>query len=108
DGMSTLYSTLGVRAATSIAVNGRSLTPSLTLGWQHAFGDTTPTARMTFAGGSLPFQVSGVPIAEDALLVEAGLSYAVSDAASLAVSYSGQLAATASQNALTAQFALKF
>ncbi len=73
-----------MRAATSFAVNGRSLTPSLTLAWQHAFGDTTPTASMLFAGGTLPFQVSGVPIAEDALLVQAGLSYALSDAASLA------------------------
>lgn len=108
DGMSTLYSTLGVRAATTLDLNGRALTPSLTLGWQHAFGDTTPTATMRFAGGTLPFQVLGVPIAEDALLVQAGVAYALSEAAALAVNYTGQLAGAAAQNAFTAQFALKF
>ncbi|TCT01681.1 autotransporter domain-containing protein [Aquabacter spiritensis] len=108
EGMSTLYSTLGIRAATALQLYGRTLTPSVTLGWQHAFGDTTPVATMLFAGGTTPFQVSGVPIAEDALLLGAGLSFALSDVASLGVTYSGQLAATASQNAFTAQFALKF
>ncbi|WP_132034940.1 autotransporter outer membrane beta-barrel domain-containing protein, partial [Aquabacter spiritensis] len=108
EGMSTLYSTLGIRAATSLQLYGRTLTPSVTLGWQHAFGDTTPVATMLFAGGTTPFQVSGVPIAEDALLLGASLSYALSNVASLGVTYSGQLAATASQNAFTAQFALKF
>ncbi|OYX89323.1 MAG: hypothetical protein B7Y84_05615, partial [Azorhizobium sp. 32-67-21] len=106
--MNTLYSTLGVRAATSLQMAGRTLTPSLTLGWQHAFGDTTPVATMLLTGGATPASVSGVPIAEDALLLEAGLSYGLSATAALAVNYSGQLASSASQNALTAQFSLRF
>ncbi|MFG1416159.1 autotransporter domain-containing protein, partial [Xanthobacter sp. V0B-10] len=108
NGMDTLYSTLGVRAATAFDVMGRSLTPSLTLGWQHAFGDTNPTAAMQFAGGVTPFSISGAPIAGDALLVEAGLSYELSGMAALSATYSGQLAGSASQNAFTAQFSLKF
>ncbi|WP_193760045.1 autotransporter-associated beta strand repeat-containing protein [Azorhizobium caulinodans] len=107
-GMSTLYSTLGVRAATSFLLGGRALTPSATLGWQHAFGDTTPTAATRFLGGATPFQVQGVPIAEDTMLVGAGLAYALSDLATIQVNYSGQLATTASQNAVSAQFSLKF
>lgn len=107
-GMSTLYTTLGVRAATTVMLGGRALTPSATLGWQHAFGDTTPTASMQFLVGSTPFQVQGVPIAQDTLLVGAGLSYALSDLASIQVNYAGQLATQASQNAFSAQFALKF
>ncbi|WP_374539631.1 autotransporter outer membrane beta-barrel domain-containing protein [Micromonospora aurantiaca (nom. illeg.)] len=106
--MDTLYSTLGVRAATSVQLFGRALTPSVTLGWQHAFGDTTPAAAMRFLGGATPFEVSGVPIAQDALLVNAGLAYGLSDAATLAVTYSGQFATSASQNAFSAQFSLKF
>lgn len=104
----TFYTTLGVRAATSIQVMGATLIPNVTVGWQHAFGDTGPTANMLFQGGATPFQISGAPIAEDALMLGAGLSYRLSDVASLSVSYTGQLAATASQNAFTAQFALKF
>lgn len=108
DGMNTLYTTLGIRAATSLSVNGRTLTPSLTLGWQHAFGDTTPSATMLFQGGATPFNVQGVPIAEDAAVLGAGLAYGLSDQATLQVNYTGQIAAAASQNAFTAQFSLKF
>ncbi|MFG1428206.1 autotransporter domain-containing protein [Roseixanthobacter glucoisosaccharinicivorans] len=107
-GMDTVYSTLGLRVATTMQAWGRTLTPHATLGWQHAFGDTTPTSAMQFLGGTSPFSVSGVPIAEDALLLEAGLSYAFSEKATFGVSYTSQLASTAAQNAFTAQFALKF
>ncbi|MDQ0350129.1 autotransporter domain-containing protein [Ancylobacter vacuolatus] len=104
----TLYSTLGIRAATSVTVGGYALTPSVTLGWQHAFGDTVSAATMLFQGGSTPFQVTGAPIAEDTLLLGAGIAYDISDRASLQVNYTGQLAGDASQNALTAQFSLRF
>ncbi|WP_164738362.1 autotransporter-associated beta strand repeat-containing protein [Aquabacter cavernae] len=104
----TLYTTLGVRAATSIQLGGHTLTPSLTLGWQHAFGDTNSTASMMFAGGATPFQIQGVPIAEDTAILGAGLAYALSDMATFQVNYAGQIASEASQNAFTAQFSLKF
>ncbi|WP_425104885.1 autotransporter domain-containing protein [Ancylobacter sp.] len=108
DDMSTVYSTLGVRLATTVEVGGRTLTPYATLGWQHAFGDVTPSSTMQFAGGLTPFTVSGVPVAADALLLEAGLSYALSPTAQIGATYAGQLAGDASQNTFTAQFSLKF
>ncbi|WP_332122530.1 autotransporter domain-containing protein [Azorhizobium caulinodans] len=107
-GQQTLYSTLGARAATSLTLGGRTLTPSLTLGWQHAFGDTASTADMAFVGSTAPFQVQGLPIARDTLLTGAGLAYALSDLATIQVNYSGQIAAQASQNAVSAQFSLRF
>lgn len=107
-GMRTLYSTFGVRLATTVEAGGRTLTPYATLGWQHAFGDITPAATMQFAGGATPFSVSGVPVAKDALLLEAGLTYALSPRAQIGATYAGQLAGGASQNAFTAQFSLKF
>ncbi|OYW22074.1 MAG: hypothetical protein B7Z52_00010 [Burkholderiales bacterium 12-64-5] len=107
-GMDTVYATLGLRMATTMQLWGATLTPRATIGWQHAFGDTTPASTMQFQGGTTPFSVSGVPIAEDALLLEAGLSYALSPKATLGASYTSQLASTAAQNAFTAQFSLKF
>ena len=105
----TFYSTLGVRAATSFTVAGRTLTTSATLGWQHAFGDTTSTADMLFAnGGATSFTIQGVPIAEDVALVGLGLGYQLSDGAALQFNYSGQLADQANQNTFSAQFSLKF
>ncbi|GGF89502.1 outer membrane autotransporter barrel domain-containing protein [Azorhizobium oxalatiphilum] len=106
--MDTVYSTLGLRVTTSMTLGGHTLTPSASIGWQHAFGDTSPVANMVFQNGALPFQVSGVPVAEDALLVGAGLAYDLSDIATLQVNYTGQLAGTAAQNAVSAQFSLKF
>ncbi|MFD1489692.1 autotransporter domain-containing protein [Ancylobacter vacuolatus] len=88
-GMDTVYSTLGLRAATTVQLGGKTLTPHATLGWQHAFGDTSQVSTMQFFGGATPFSVTGVPIAEDALLLEAGLTYALSDTASLGASYTG-------------------
>ncbi|WP_164738510.1 autotransporter outer membrane beta-barrel domain-containing protein [Aquabacter cavernae] len=107
-GFETLYTTLGLRMATSLRVMEHTLTPSLSLGWQHAFGDTTPSAALLFQGGTTPFQLTGTPIAQDAVLLGAGLSYALSDVSALSVNYNGQLASAASQNAFTAQFSLKF
>ena len=106
---STLYSTLGVRAATSFTVAGRTLTTSATLGWQHAFGDTTSSTDMLFAsGGANPFTIRGVPIAEDVALVGLGLGYQLSDSAELQLNYAGQLADQTNQNTFSAQFSLKF
>ncbi|MDQ0506623.1 autotransporter family protein [Xanthobacter agilis] len=106
--MDTLYSTLGVRAAAAVELFGRTLTPRMTLGWQHAFGDITSSAAMRFLGGDTPFQVTGAPVAVDALLLDAGVSYGLSDTATLGVVYTGQFAPSASQNAFTAQFSLRF
>ncbi|WGD29981.1 autotransporter-associated beta strand repeat-containing protein [Ancylobacter sp. WKF20] len=108
ESMSTLYTTLGARVATSFLMGGRALTPSVTLGWQHAFGDTTPTANMRFLDGATLFTTQGVPLAEDTFVVGAGIAYALSDLASIQVNYSGQLASQASQNAFWAQFSLRF
>lgn len=106
--MDTLYGTLGLRAGTSLSVAGRTLSPSFTLGWQHAFGDTTPEAVMTYAVGSAPFTIAGAPIASDAAVLGAALTYELTPQASLSVRYDGQIASTASQNAFTGQFQVRF
>lgn len=108
DAFTTTYTTIGLRMATSMQAMGATLTPSLSLGWSHAFGDTTPTATMRFQSGGLPFAVAGVPIAEDSLLLGAGVSTALTANSALSVTYSGQLAQTASQNAFTGQYTLRF
>jgi uncharacterized protein with beta-barrel porin domain len=45
-------------------------------GWRHAFGDVTPSSTVSFAGSDT-FTVTGVPIAKDAGVVEAGLDFIV-------------------------------
>jgi outer membrane autotransporter protein len=60
------YSSLGVRAATSMALGDMVLRPHASLAWQLAFGDTSPNADLAFISApSAGFTVSGVPIAEN-------------------------------------------
>lgn len=105
-GQEMLATTIGTRLATTIELDDASLTPSLTVGWQHVFGDTATTATMQ--SGATPFSVEGVPVASDMLVLGAGLSYGLSDALSLEVNYAGKIAQGVSQNAFTARLSGSF
>ncbi len=100
------FTTLGVRASTDFVLGNVAATARGMLGWQHAFGDT-PEATLAFAGTD-GFGISGAPIAEDALALEAGLDFRLSPKTTLGVSYNGQLASDAIDNAFRADLSIKF
>jgi len=103
------YSTLGLRAGGEVArVAGAGLTAHGMLGWQHAFGDLTPSSQMKFASGSSDFTVSGTPISRNALVVQAGLDLAVTDALTVGLNYDGQLASDAHENAVQGNVKFQF
>jgi T5SS/PEP-CTERM-associated repeat protein/autotransporter-associated beta strand protein len=106
-GQDVTYTTLGTRAATTVTWGDAVLTPSVRLGWQHAFGDLSPQARFAFAGGR-PFDVIGVPVVQDMAVLGTGLAYNLSERAKIQVNYTGQLAPRATQNTFTAEYALEF
>ena len=85
------------------------LIPRGSLAWQHAFDSVTPAAVLAFqtAPGS-PFTISGVPIARDSLLAEAGLDLAIGRNATIGVSYTGQLANNVQDHAAKGKFSWKF
>ncbi len=78
------------------------------LGWRHAFGDITPTTAYQFAAGGSPFTVSGLPIAEDALVMDVGLDVAITETASLGVFYSAQLSDGAQDQSVRGTLNWKF
>ncbi|WP_162240927.1 autotransporter domain-containing protein [Bradyrhizobium tropiciagri] len=91
--LATAFTTLGLRGEGAVALaDGKPLTVRGTFGWRHAFGDVRPETLLAFSGGGTPFTVAGVPIARDALLVEAGLGFNLAHNASVGLIYSGQLA----------------
>ncbi|HSI40690.1 MAG TPA: autotransporter domain-containing protein [Xanthobacteraceae bacterium] len=104
------YSSLGLRAATRIALSGAMvLEPHASLAWQYAFGDTTPTAQLAFI--SIPganFTVGGAPLAENTALVEIGADLHLSPAASIGVSYLGQFADDVALNAVQGNVTWRF
>jgi len=101
------YSTLGLRASTTVAVHGMELSLRGALAWRHAFGDVNPNATLAFAGSSA-FTIAGLPIARDAALTEAGLDLAISRNATLSLSYTGQLATDAQDHSIKGALAVRF
>ncbi|MBP2444337.1 outer membrane autotransporter protein [Rhizobium leguminosarum] len=77
------------------------------LGWQHAFGDTTPTSDLSFDGGS-KFTVAGVPIRQNAAVIEAGVDFTLTPAATFGLSYNGQFASDANDQSVHADFRVTF
>ncbi len=104
------YSTLGLRIATSYMLSsGMAVAPRLSVAWQHAFGDVSPTAALAFAGTTgANYTITGVPLARDAALIDAGLDLRIGSNAKLGVSYFGQLASGATSNAVKGVFTWTF
>src|SRR5262245_26444294 len=103
------YSTLGARLATYYLLqNGMALIPRASVAWQHAFGDVTPTAALSFQSIGAGFNILGVPIARDAALVEAGGDLQLTAQAKIGVSYAGQLANSAHDHSVKGNFTWRF
>jgi len=100
-------STLGLRLQSNIDAPV-PLTAHALLGWRRAYGDVVPSVVLAFQNASQSFSVSGVPIDRNALLVEAGLDYAVTSAAKLGIWYSGQYGERGFDNAVKAQLDVSF
>jgi outer membrane autotransporter protein len=103
------YSSLGLRAGTMVTLaNGTVLVPHAAATWQHAFGDVTPTAALAFQSTGASFSVSGVPIAADTAVVEAGLDWRITAQMKFGVGYQGELAKTANTNMAKGNFTWNF
>lgn len=105
--MDTTFTTLGIRLAKEVTIGSLAATLRGTVGWQHAFGDVTPRATQAFLG-SIPFTVTGVPLAEDAALVEAGLDLTLTEATTLGFAYAGQFGDSTTQNSVNATLKVSF
>ncbi|PZQ50834.1 MAG: hypothetical protein DI556_06885 [Rhodovulum sulfidophilum] len=103
----TAFSTLGLRAARELALEGATARLRGEIGWRYAFGDVTPESRLAFAGGDA-FDVTGAPIARNAALVAAGIDMEVNARATLGLAYQGQFASDAQENGVTATLAIRF
>jgi len=84
------------------------LVPHASVAWQHAFDDVTPNAALAFASTGIGFDITGVPLAENSALVEAGLDLNLGPTATLGVAYSGQLANNLTDNAVKGRFTWLF
>ena len=102
------YSTLGLRAASNMHWGAMLVTPHISAAWQHAFDDVTPGAALAFASTGIGFSITGVPLAEDSALIDAGLDLALGPNTTAGVSYSGQFGDGVQDNAVKGRFAWLF
>src|SRR5690606_41727809 len=101
------FGTLGLRAATGFRIAGMAAALHAAPGWRHAFGEVAQESTLAFAGGD-PFTVTGVPLARDAAVLDAGLALAIAPNASLGLSYRGQVGAGVRDHGLDASLQVRF
>jgi outer membrane autotransporter protein len=102
------YSTLGLRAATAMHWGAMLVVPHLSAAWQHAFDDVDTAAALAFASTGIGFSVTGVPLAQDTALIDAGLDLALGPNTTGGVSYSGQFGDGVTDNAVKGRFIWTF
>lgn len=103
--LDTTYTTLGLRGGTNLT---QTLTARGMLGWRHTLGDISPVAALAFQSGGTAFALNGSPIARDALVAEAGLDLALTANASVGVTWNGQFANGAQNNAVKGNLTWRF
>jgi len=101
------FTTLGVRVTAPLAFGEAAGQLHGQIGWQRALGDTQTAMQLAIPTGAA-FDSIGVPIAKDALSLEAGLDLALSEQASFTTSYSGQLAEGAQNHAIKLGLGVQF
>jgi outer membrane autotransporter protein len=89
-------------------VAGMLVMPRASAAWQYAFGELTPDLALAFASSGIPFGISGVPLARNSTLIEAGLDFALGPDAILGVSYAGQLADDLQDNGVQGRLTWRF
>jgi outer membrane autotransporter protein len=103
----TFFTTIGLRGSASFELGGMEAQARGSVGWRHASRDTVPVSHHAFNGGPF-FEIAGVPIAEDAALVNAGLDFKIAENALLSVSYGGQFSDDAIDQSARGSFSFQF
>ncbi|MCP9626415.1 autotransporter domain-containing protein [Rhodopseudomonas palustris] len=101
------FTTLGLRAKGGFEVGTLALTANGMVGWRHTLNHVTPTATNAFAGSSA-FTVSGVPLAQDVAVFEAGFGTALTPTTAISVNYSGQVGSSISDQGIRANLRVTF
>ncbi|WPC27943.1 autotransporter domain-containing protein [Pseudomonas moraviensis] len=85
-------STFGLRLAqVNTLDNGMRLTPRLSAGWKHTFGDIDSDTHQQLRKGGKRFEVTGAALDRNSLSVDAGLDLGLSAAHTLGVGLTGEL-----------------
>lgn len=101
------FSTLGVRGAYGLRIGALYATARGSIGWRDANGDLAPESAHAFSTG-VSFTVNGAPLAEDSLVLEAGLDAVMSSTTTLGMTYEGEVSSAARDHGVTGNLAVRF
>jgi subtilase-type serine protease len=99
---STGFGTLGARLSHEWQSNQTNWQASLSVGWQRAWGDRSPTTTLAFATGP-DFTVSSAAIARDSAVIEVGIGASLGPSSRFNLMYSATLANQSNSQMLQAQ-----
>lgn len=105
-----LSSTFGLRLATTYRFDNRtSLTPHLSAGWKHLYGDVESQVRQSFRHGGIDdFTVQGVALDRNSLNLLAGLDLALSTHHTVGLAYNAESGTHSSNQGLMGQWRMRF
>lgn len=99
--------TVGTHMSADITLDNRPVTLSGLIGWQHVPKKATPDLSMAFADGNM-FEISGVPLVEDRLVLDLGLSTVVGKKTTVNLAYKGRFGGGTADNAAQIGIAIRF
>ncbi|MGY4636638.1 autotransporter outer membrane beta-barrel domain-containing protein [Pseudomonas sp. TE24901] len=105
-------STLGLRLAKSYRFDNQMiLTPHLSSGWKHLYGDVDSRVRQSFryGGGAIDdFTIQGTSLDRNSLNLQAGLDLALTNNHSVGLAYASESGTHSSSQSLTGQWRIRF
>ena len=102
------YTSFGLRAATTLYLSSMQVVPHASAAWQHAFDDVTPDAALAFADTGAGFNVAGVPLAQDSVILDAGLDLQLAPNVIAGVAYSGRFGDGVTDNGVKGRFSWRY
>lgn len=104
-----LTSTFGLRVAkTNTLDNGMHLTPRLSAGWKHTYGELDQHTRQQLLNGGIDFEIAGAALDRNSLSVDAGLDLALSANHTLGMGVTGDVASDSRNTGVMGQWRMAF
>ncbi|QTD33387.1 autotransporter domain-containing protein [Pseudomonas fluorescens] len=101
--------TVGLRMAkVSTLDNGMRLTPRLSAGWKHVYGETGTSTRQRLATGGRDYTVHGAELDRNSLTLDTGLDLAVSSSHTFGVGLSGEIGSDSRNHGVSGQWRMGF
>ncbi len=104
-----LSSTFGLRVAkTNNLDNGMQLTPRLSAGWKHTYGDLDMHTRQQLLNGGIGFEIAGAQLDRNSLSLDAGLDLALSASHTLGMGVTGDIASDSRNTGVMGHWRMAF